>query len=186
MEERVLIEGIRQRNQLVFEYIFEYYYSGLCVFCLNYINDKLVVEDIVQEFFLYLWSEAHSLEINTSLRSYMFSAVKYKCLDYKKHLVVKDKFNSYVKENNEVSNNDVFDHYVESELREIIQKELDKLPKRCREIFILSRFKGKSNLEIAEQLNISKRTVEIQISNALKVLKVSLKDYLFLLPIFFR
>lgn len=186
MEERILIKGIQQQNQLVFEHIFEYYYSGLCAFCLNYISDKQVIEDIVQEFFLYLWTEGKSIEINTSLRAYLFTAIKYKCLDHKKHETVKDKFKQFAKDKAEVVDDSVNNYYVESELRAAIQKELEKLPPRCREIFELSRFQGKSNSEIAEQLNISKRTVEIQISNALKVLKVNLKDYLFLLPIFFN
>lgn len=185
MDEKVLIAGIKQKNRLVFEYIFEYYYSGLCAFCLNYINNKQIIEDIVQEFFVNLWAEGNSVNINTSLKAYLFSAIKYKCLDHKKHQLVKDKFSRYVKDKNIVSENAVDNYYVESELRAAIQKELNKLPERCREIFEMSRFQWKSNAEIAEHFNISKRTVEVQISNALKVLKVSLKYYLFLLPLFF-
>ncbi len=60
---------------------------------------------------------------------------------------------------------------------EIIDQQLLKSPPRCREIFTLSRFKGISNKEIAESLKISKRTVELQISNALKALKKALSDY---------
>jgi RNA polymerase sigma-70 factor (ECF subfamily) len=66
----------------------------------------------------------------------------------------------------------------EPELTELIEKGMQKLPPRCREIFILSRFEGKDNGEIAEMLGISKRTVELQISNALKILRTELKDYL--------
>lgn len=185
MEEQVFIEGIKQKNRLVFEYMFEYYYSGLCAFCLNYIENKQVVEDIVQEFFLYLWKENKSVKITTSLKSYLFTAVKYKCLDHKKREQVKNKFNNYIKDRNNTSEDSVDNFYVERELRAIIQAELNKLPDRCREIFELSRFKGKTNTEIAEHFDISKRTVEVQISIALKVLKARLKDYMYLLPPFF-
>jgi RNA polymerase sigma-70 factor (ECF subfamily) len=75
------------------------------------------------------------------------------------------------------------DVFIESELQQKIKSALEKLPPRTREIFVLSRTKGYSNDEIADMLNLSKRTVETQISNALKVLRVELKEYLFILLI---
>ncbi|MGM0376752.1 MAG: sigma-70 family RNA polymerase sigma factor, partial [Bacteroidota bacterium] len=74
--------------------------------------------------------------------------------------------------------------YVESELQSRIKSAFEKLPPRINEVFTLSRFKGYSNDEIAGQLNISKRTVETQISNALKILREELKDYMFMLLLF--
>ena len=75
--------------------------------------------------------------------------------------------------------NDSADNYfVETELRQAIQKSLLKLPPRCREIFELSRQNGMSNQEISEQLGLSRRTVELQISNSLKVLRKELVEYL--------
>ena len=68
--------------------------------------------------------------------------------------------------------------FAESELETLISESMEKLPPRCREIFVLSRFNGLKNQEIAEKLNISKRTVELQISNALKLLRSDLKPYL--------
>jgi RNA polymerase sigma-70 factor (ECF subfamily) len=76
------------------------------------------------------------------------------------------------------SGEEIFNRYVESELRLAINQSLDKLPPRCREIFKLSRFEGKSNQEIASQLGISKRTVELQVSNALSLLRQELKGFL--------
>lgn len=75
--------------------------------------------------------------------------------------------------------NNSADHcFAESELRLAIEKSLKKLPPRCREIFELSRLNGLSNLEISEQLGISKRTVELQVSNALKILRKELIEFL--------
>jgi len=75
--------------------------------------------------------------------------------------------------------NDSADNYfAESELRQAVQKSLLKLPPRCREIFELSRQNGMSNQEISEQLGLSRRTVELQISNSLKVLRKELVEYL--------
>jgi RNA polymerase sigma-70 factor, ECF subfamily len=76
------------------------------------------------------------------------------------------------------------DLFIESELQSHIKSAFEKLPARTSEVFTLSRFKGFSNDEIAEQLNISKRTVETHISNALKILREELKEYLFMLLLF--
>jgi RNA polymerase sigma-70 factor (ECF subfamily) len=76
------------------------------------------------------------------------------------------------------------DLFVESELQQQIAKAMEKLPTRTREIFMMSRFKNISNDEIATQLELSKRTVETQISNALKILRNELKEYKFLLLLF--
>ncbi len=76
-------------------------------------------------------------------------------------------------------------YFAESELRQAIQACMIKLPPRCREIFELSRLSGLSNQEISEKLSISKRTVELQISNSLKVLRTELTDFLPLYLIFY-
>lgn len=67
--------------------------------------------------------------------------------------------------------------FTEAEIIELVEKTMEKLPPRCREVFCLSRFEGKNNATIAEMLGISKRTVELQISNALKILRTELKNY---------
>jgi RNA polymerase sigma-70 factor (ECF subfamily) len=71
------------------------------------------------------------------------------------------------------------------EIEQIINDTLEKLPPRCREIFILSRMEGKKNAEVASIFNISEKAVEAQITKALKVFKIALKDYLALLVIMF-
>ena len=75
------------------------------------------------------------------------------------------------------------DLYVASDLQEKIKNSMNLLPQRCREIFMMSRIRGLKNEEIANELKLSKRTVETQISNALKLLRIELKDYAGLLLI---
>jgi RNA polymerase sigma-70 factor (ECF subfamily) len=178
LEEKYLIAGLKSKDRKVFDYLFNYYYSGLCAYSLKFISDKSIVEDIIQDFFVALWIKSNQLNINTSLRSYLFTSVKNRCFNYLKHNKVHEKFNLYslhVLGNAENSN---YNRYVESELKEAINSAIEKLPPRCREIFELSRFKGLKNQEIAGQLNISKRTVELQISLALRTLRVELRDFL--------
>jgi RNA polymerase sigma-70 factor (ECF subfamily) len=78
-----------------------------------------------------------------------------------------------------------FETYVLSELEALFKKSLNKLPERCREIFELSRFQGLKNREIAEMLHLSEKTVENQMTKAIRILKEELKDYLPLLTFFF-
>jgi len=179
LEEKYLIAGLRSNDKIIFDYIFNYYYSGLCAYSLKYISDKETVEDIVQDFFVSLWVKRNHLNINTSLKSYLFVSVKNRCLDYLKHHKVREKFNLLsLNESEESGDSGNYNMYIELELRVALDTALEKLPPRCREIFELSRFRGFKNQEIAEKLNISRRTVELQISLALKTLRVELKDFL--------
>lgn len=178
MEEKYLIAGLKNKDKAVFDFIFNYYYSGLCAYSLKYIQEKETVEDIVQDFFVSLWLKSNQTIITDSLKSYLFTSVKNRCLDYLKHHEVEKKFNLNTLIYSAPPEETNFDIYVETELREAISAGLEKLAPRCREIFELSRFKGLKNQEIADKLNISKRTVELQISLALKTLRLELKDFL--------
>ena len=178
MNDILLIEGLRQKDKVVFDYIFNYYYSSLCAFSMKYLNDRNAGEDLVQDFYVSLWIEAPNLQILSSLKSYLFTSVKNRCLDFQKHQKVTEKYKTYVLFSAENWDNTTEHYFAESELRQAIQKSLEKLSLRCREIFELSRLNGLSNQAISEQLGISKRTVELQISNSLKILRKELFEYL--------
>lgn len=178
MKDQLIIEGLVRRDKVVFDYIFNYYYSSLCGFSLQYIENRNSVEDLVQDFFVYLWVEAPKLQINTSLKSYLFTAIKNRCLDYQKHHKITEKYRKFILFSTEKDDNSTEHFFAESELRQAIQTSLGKLPPRCRDIFEYSRLNGLSNQEIADKLNISKRTVELQISNSLKILRKELAEFL--------
>jgi RNA polymerase sigma-70 factor, ECF subfamily len=179
LKDTLLTEGLRLRDKAVFDYIFNYYYSSLCAFSMQYLRNHDEANDLVQDFFVTLWIEAPGLQIHSSLKSYLFAGVKNRCLDFRKHNLVTEKYRAYVLFSQEESSDNSTDHYfAESELRQAIQKSLEKLSPRCREIFQLSRLNGLSNKEISMQLGISKRTVELQISNSLKILRKELVEYL--------
>ncbi len=181
MKESLLIEGLKRQDRKVFDFIFNYYYSGLCSYSLQFLNDISATEDLVQDFFVALWLNSKNLDIKISLRSYLFSSIKNRCLDSLKHRKVVETYRNYklfTSKNLEYTT----DCYIaESELRQVIESAMEKLPPKSREIFEMSRLRGLSNLDISEKLGISKRTVEIQISNALKLLRLELSEYL---PIF--
>jgi RNA polymerase sigma-70 factor, ECF subfamily len=178
VEEQFLIEGLKNRNKIVFDFIFAYYYSGLCAFANRFLNDKAVAEDLVQDFFVLLWEDYSRIQIRTSLKSYLFISVKNRCLDVKKHHQAIEKYRTFILNSSNNGGDDGESFLTESELRQAVQMALQKLTPRCREIFEMSRIQGLSNQVISEQLEISKRTVELQISNALKILRIELADIL--------
>ena len=177
MNEAALINGLKQKDKMVFDFVFNFYYSGLCSYALKFTKDAQQAEDLVQDFFVSLWLNASKIEIKNSLKAYFFSSVKNRCLDFEKHKKVVQKHQVFLSTNQTESDTTSEHHYAESELRAILEKGLSKLPPRCREIFELSRKKGLSNQEIADKLQLSKRTVELQISNALKTLRNELVDF---------
>lgn len=180
MDEKYIIAGLRNKDKAVFDFVFGYYYSGLCSYTRRWVNDRDVAEDLVQDFFVRLWMDSSKIEITSSLKSYFFTSLKNRAINHLKHNKVKSELstkvtNAYGEEYNNWE-------LTEPELSELIEKGMQKLPPRCREIFFMSRFEGKDNSKIAQTFGISKRTVELQISNALKTLRTVLKDYL---PCFF-
>jgi RNA polymerase sigma-70 factor (ECF subfamily) len=178
LKDLFLIQELKKRDKVAFDYVFNYYYSSLCAFSLYYIKDSEIIEDLVQDLFINLWSDAPNLNVQTSLKSYLFACVKNRCLDYRKHQKVIERYNTYYLFSSECSYDSTDHQYAESELRQIIQKSLEKLSPRCREVFELSRFVGLSNKDISGKLSITKRTVELQISNALKIMRKELVDFL--------
>lgn len=178
LKDILLIEGLGRRDKIVFDYIFNYYYSSLCAFSMQYLNDRSAVEDLVQDFFVSLWIDAPQHNIHSSLKTYLFASIKNRCLDFQKHQKVLEKYKTFILFSTKPDDDSTDHYFAESELRQAIQKSLGKLSPRCREIFELSRLNGLSNQEISTQLGISKRTVELQISNALKILRKELVEYL--------
>ncbi len=177
LDENYLISGLNNKNKIVFDFVFSYYYSGLCAYARRWVNDPDTAEDIVQDFFVHLWINSSKLEITSSLKSYFFTSVRNKAVNHLKHLKIKERYGTQTQATVKPEKYIAWE-FTEPELVELIGKGMQKLPPRCREIFTLSRFEGKDNGKIAEMLGISKRTVELQISNALKILRFELKDYL--------
>ncbi|MCK4662056.1 MAG: RNA polymerase sigma-70 factor [Bacteroidales bacterium] len=175
-------ERIKNGDVKAFDYIFDSYYTGLCVFANKYVEDIDVAEDIVQELFIKIWEKREKLNINNSLKSYLFQSVNNSCLNHLKHLKIRDNYKKHISchETYELHH----DTLIEEELNLRIYNSIESLPKKCKIIFKLSRFDGLKHKEIAEKLKISIKTVKVQIGKALKTLRYDLQDYLHLLLIF--
>ncbi len=179
--ESELIERLKAGDELAFELFFRFYYAGLVVFAGQIVFDSADAEEIVQDFFVQLWEERSKLKRSDSLKSYLFTSIKNRSLNYLKSKGIKQRIHDHIKRQVEVDFLYDPDIFVTLELQSEIEKAIHKLPDRCREIFLKSRIDGTSNAEIAIELDISKRTVETQVSKALRILRTELKDYLPLL-----
>jgi len=182
-QEIFLFNEMKEGSECAFDFFFNFYYPGLCVFAQKKINiSEEDAKNIVQDVFLKFWNDRHKLNIQTSVRSYLFTSVRNKCLDFARRLDNKIEFDEISYDLKMAD--DFFETFVFSELQALFTKSLEKLPDRCRDVFKLKRFEMLKNKEVASKLNISEKTVENQMTKALKILKKELKDYLPLVIIF--
>jgi len=160
-----------------FERLFKKHYVHLCLYALKYINNEVLAEEIVQDVFCKIWEKRKYISIAVSFKSYLYITVRNKCLQEIKHQKVINNYNKHI-ENFEKSNLEgPHENLIYKETAEILNDILETLPGRCSEIFKLSRFEGLKYSEIAKQLSISIKTVEANISKALKTFKLYFPEY---------
>lgn len=175
----ILVSRLKNDDPMAFEIIFRHFYSGLCVFAKQYVLSLDSAEEIVQDTFVRLWEDRKQIKAELNFKSYLFTCVRNNCLDYIKHQNIKDEYNLKVQNlYGEALLEEEYDFFIESELREKIETAINLLPEQTKIIFELSRFEDKKNKEIAEELDISIKTVEAHITKALKILRKNLKEYL--------
>lgn len=160
-----------------FSVLFDRYWSKLYATAYRYLKDEELCEEIVHDVFLSIWNNRKTLSIE-SFQNYLISSARYQV--YKKQKAIKKSPLSlvadYPEDNVTTCNNNGAEKLVTLDMQYEIDECLKQLPKRCLEIFMLSRYDHLSNDEIAQRLHISKRSVENQITNALKLLRVAMKD----------
>lgn len=178
LSEQEIVGAIRQGNERIFEVIFRKYYQNLCNYANSMLKEIDEAEEVVQNLFSGIWEKRAELEINISLKSYLYRAVHNHCLNRIKHLKIREEYQQYANSYYESSYESVSQSVIKNELERKIEEAIDKLPEQCRLIFRLSRFEELKYHEIAEQLGISPKTVENQIGKALKILRVELAEYL--------
>ena len=172
-----LLQLLAQNNEGAIDLIFKRYYSYLCKSCYRIIPHSEKSEDLVQDVFFELWKKRDSLRISTSLKAYLKRATLNKALNY-----IRDERIKSVGEEPllfEASKQMSAQQGLEKkELQEMIDQAISQLPERCRLAFVLSRHEEMTYQQIADKMGISIKTVENQITKALKLLRKSLKSYL--------
>lgn len=173
-----LLEGLKSGDKLIFEEVYRKYYIPLCYYCLRYVENFEDSEEIVQELFLKLWEKHETLEINSSLNAYLYRAVQNYALNFLSKKKTKEKYIIAKGHQSPDTIDNGLGKLEEEELRSILKLAVLKLPEKRRRIFELSRFEGLKYGKIASQLSISVKTVESQMTKALKYLRIVLKDYI--------
>ncbi len=162
-----LLHGLKLGDESAYRQLFSEYYELLISYAWKFVRSEDIAREVVQQVFINLFDYRESLEIKSSLKAYLIRSVYNQCLKEVKH---DQRFIGVVNDKHFVEG----DLLEEAETEALIWKAIDGLPEGCRKIFILNRFEGKKNQEIADTLQISKRTVETQISKALKILREQL------------
>jgi RNA polymerase sigma-70 factor (ECF subfamily) len=167
-----------------FEQLFRAHYSPLCAYANHFLKDVDAAEEVVQEVMFRLWTNRETLVITTSMKSYLFRAVRNGCLNVIKHMNVREEFRRA--REMEMEGSEVFeDSLIVSELQVKIREAIERLPTERRKVFIMSRYDGLTYQQIADKLSISVKTVENQMGKALKYLREELSEYLPWLILFF-
>jgi len=179
-----LLKQLRAGENIAFENIFNSFFPALCSFATTYVHDHSVSEDVVQEVFIALWNNRENFNDPLSLKSFLYTSVRNKCLNFIKHQNVANK-HLEASEKELESELVFFDHLIEEETHRLIYNAIDELPPHCKKILLLS-LNGLTNPEIADQLNISINTVKTQKAIAYKQLRIKLKDLIVLIGLISR
>ncbi|OFX39265.1 MAG: hypothetical protein A2X05_12505 [Bacteroidetes bacterium GWE2_41_25] len=175
----MLVRHLARGNLLAFNTLFKEYGNRLYRFALGYLKSESEAEDVVQEVFTIIWEKRASLKEDLSFRSYLFT-IAFNII--RKHFRTKAYLAEYFKARNVIEQDlQTLNEITYRSLNQYIAKLIDQLPERRREIFIKSRFEGKSIKEIAEELKISHKTVENHITDVLRFIRKNIVFELYLL-----
>jgi len=160
-----------------FNQVFRHYYSPMVRFCIRYVADSDIASEIVQDLFVKLWSNREKISFNTSFESYMLTSVRNSAITYINKERAHNEAHLRVF-SDESDNTDPSETLQSNNLEESYRQILKDMPDKRREVFLASRYDGLKYSEIAEKLGISQKTVEAQMTAAIKQLKDGLKPYL--------
>ena len=179
IDEKILIKNVKDSNRISFQKLFYQFHDQLFRFVVYRVQDADIAKDITQETFLRIWEKRGSLQPEKSFFSLLARISTNLCYDHFRYTEVrlrnKDRIPEFGKSHFDNPEEVVQAKAIEEIIRKLVN---EKLPQRCRVIFILSRIEGFSNQEISTKLSLSIRTVENQIYRALKILKKHMKKYL--------
>lgn len=176
MNEQLLLSEIQEGNPDAYKKMFMKYYSPLCEYASQYLSD-IDAEELVQDLMVYIWEKREYISVESSLKSYLFMAVRNRSLNAIRNQEYKKRVHSMLYEKLKGQFEDP-DYYLIDQLSIEIQNTINGLPEKYKEVFELSRFGEMTNAQIATNLNISIKTVEYRITQSLKILRLKLKKYI--------
>jgi RNA polymerase sigma-70 factor, ECF subfamily len=174
-EEKQLLERALRGDTEAFENIYRSYVKELCAFAAYYVKSFDAAQDIVQNLFLLLWERKETIRIDGFLKTYLFTSVRNLSLNFLKHQTadrISSNTYSMLFSIPSATPHEIAEH---QELDVLITQALEKIPERCRIVFILSRYFNMKYIEIAEILGISVKTVDAHMVKAVKSLRSNLR-----------
>tara|TARA_B100001750_G_scaffold231123_1_gene228596 strand:- start:411331 stop:411930 length:600 start_codon:yes stop_codon:yes gene_type:complete len=165
----LLIQNLKNGDEKAYEYLVDTYHHRLCVYANSLVNDHDHAEDIVQNVFIRTWERRHNLKSNFTIKSFLYKSVHNEFIDqYRKKKSVTALEKKYIEELERFTEKD---EVFFERLLNLVQREIQNLPPKCRKIFLMSKQEGFTNVEIAEQLNVSIKTIEYHITKAFAILR---------------
>ena len=175
----LILKRIKDGDIGAFEDVFRRYYAPLYLYALSITNKKEVAEEIVQELFYLWWKKRDSIQIISSIKAYLYKAIRNQSLQHIEYHNVKERYRQNItyaeSDRQEASPLEEVEY---KELEEILKHTLQKLPERRLKIFRLHRFEGKKYKEIAITLSLSVKTVEAEMTKAYKALREEVEKYI--------
>ncbi len=164
-----LIGQLKKGNEKAYAYLVDTYHYRLCVYANSLIKDRDRAEDIVQNVFIRTWERRNSLKSEFTIKSFLYKSVHNEFIDqYRKRKSVSALEKIYIEEMEQITTRD--DAFLER-LLSFLHREINNLPPKCKKIFLMSKEEGCTNHEIAERLNVSKKTIEYHITKAFAILR---------------
>ena len=172
---KTLIEHLRKGHEGAFTYLMDTYHKKLCVYAKSLCRDIYIAEDIVQNIFLSVWVRRRKLKDAYSIQSYLYQSVYNEFINqYRKKTTLITLEKEYIKTLNAILEDE--DSSEITRLIALVKQEIQELPPKCKEIFIMGKQEGLTYAEIAEHLNVSFRTVENQMSKAFAIIREKVGD----------
>lgn len=178
MDNKETTADLVNESEAVFEQLFKKHFRELHAYAFSILKDWDIAEEIVQALFLKLWEKNEWARIQTSIKSYLYKSVYHDSLNYIRRQKVQLKYQTTTAYSMKNHTDDAAGKLKLSELEQHLEKALNKLPEKCRAIFHLSRFEELKYQEIANQLDISVKTVETHMGKALRILRKEMKEFL--------
>ncbi|MCL6267876.1 RNA polymerase sigma-70 factor [Flagellimonas myxillae] len=189
--EEYQFQQFKKGSETAFKSFFDLYHDQIVGFSMQFLGDLDESKNVAQDAFVNLWVNREKVKEPKGVRSFLYTSAKSNCLNLIRHKKVVHKYSDqYLRKKERQINQDVlhsmeFDSATLSELETLIQTSIKKLPERCKRVFSMRRFDNKKNQEIAEELSISVKAVEANMTRAMRSLKHSLSNYMTIILLVF-
>ncbi|QJW91603.1 RNA polymerase sigma-70 factor [Spirosoma taeanense] len=177
LPDEILLIRLRTGDEAAFREIYQRYWKKLYSVARRKIESLDAVEELVQDIFLKLWERRHELRIER-LDAYLFTAVRYATINHIKSNLIHEKYAEYAYTHLPEASSTTEEQMDLDELIEAVERQLNDLPEKTSQIFRLNRLEYQSVKEISSRMNVPERTVEYHLSQAIKALRIYLRDYI--------